>query len=117
MGSKRMLDLYAELNELREYCKRNLELDLKREQELNNEFKNSKNTYSRREAERLGKIKQEEVVEQEKKLNEKSELIKLQDSMNELFSDVLTKITNQTDIRQCRVFKRKRESQEQEDTF
>jgi len=55
-----MLDLYAELNELREYCKRSLEIDLKREQELNNEFKNSKNTYSRREAERLGKIKQEE---------------------------------------------------------
>lgn len=84
---------------------------------LNNEFKTNKSTYSRKEAERLGKIKEEEKVELERKQNEKSELSKLQDSMNELFSDVHTKIANQADQRQSRVIKRKRESQEPEDTF
>lgn len=53
----------------------------------------------------------------EKKQNEKSELIKLQDSMNELFSGVHDKIANQVDARQSRVIKRKRESQEPEDNF
>lgn len=113
--SIRLMDLFAELNDLKEHCKRCLEQDLANENIKKTEYQANFDTFSRQQAERLSKLKEIKVKEEEKKQIEKTELSKLQDSMNELFTDVHTKIANQADKNQSRVIKRKRESQEPED--
>jgi hypothetical protein len=54
--SIRLMDLFAELNDLKEHCKRCLEQDLANENIKKTEYQANYDTFSRQEAERLSKL-------------------------------------------------------------